>query len=413
MRMSSVLGPLAAAAVAAGAMTCGPATAGGHQGAGAAPALEVAPPGVVSTLDRLTPGQRRALVADRDGWEAATWSGGKISFWRYERSWSRVGAGRYPSVSPSPTSPRAVGYLLPGMANVTFLLRGQFTGDGSADAMAFTASRRGWGPLALTTSDTLAVADVVPEAQVADTLFFGFQLAGGLLETNLESPYYPSALGELYPLLTQWRWVPRLARFTARATNAFGATRRSPPAPAAQLDSCPGPATSGTWDVRVQVRVDAAKRFAVDEPLDFEVLLPGGRRCHIHARFDMTVELTARTASRSTAWITAPASVLGSDLLPPTPGQPIPASLFGIRAGQSPYVIPPALHIVSIRSYLGLALVGTGPGTGVGSPWTGTLTWHHGTVTEATVDAGGPTRASRSEGLTRRSGRISRISRRG
>lgn len=36
--------------------------------------------------------------------------------------------------------------------------------------------------------------------------------------------------------------------------------------------------------------MDAAERFAVDEPLDLEVLLPAGRSCHTHARFDTAVE---------------------------------------------------------------------------------------------------------------------------
>lgn len=49
----------------------------------------------------------------------------------------------------------------------------------------------------------------------------------------------------------------------------------------------------------------------------------------------------ARTAPGSIVWITAPAPVLGSDLLPTTPGRAVPVSLFGARSGQSPCVVPP------------------------------------------------------------------------
>ena len=100
----------------------------------------------------------------------------------------------------------------------------------------------------------------------------------------------------------------------------------------------------------------------------------------------------ARTAPGSIVWITAPAPVLGSDLLPTTPGRAVPVSLFSSAPAQvnNPAWSPPAVQTVLGRSYPGLALVRTRPGPGVGSSWTGALTWDHGTATEATVDAGGP-----------------------
>lgn len=376
--------------------------AGGASGVGvvpgvaaaAAPAPVVAaartggpPPVVLAELKARTPGQRQAVAPARGGWEAATWRRGLIEFWRFTRAWARVGAARYTTATPRPVSPSAVGWLLPGMANATFVFHGLFTGDGSGDAMAFTAGHRGWGPLALTTADTLAVADTVARPQVAGILFSGIEhLRSGRLLTDIESPYYAVASGELYPLLTQWDWVSRTGTFAVHATNAFTARPVAAPATAPALRACPGPSTNGTWSARVQVAVATARHFRVDEPLAWSVALPGGRTCRLSAPFDLPVSLLART-SGGDRWITAPASVLGSSLLAFRPGQPIPTTFFGSRPGESPYVIPPSLHASAILSYLGLARLGTGAGS-TAAPWSGTISLRAGRLVGASVAAG-------------------------
>jgi pimeloyl-ACP methyl ester carboxylesterase len=116
-------------------------------------------PIATAELSQLAPGMQSWIVKVPVGYEAATWDGnGNIDFWKLSSGpWQKVGASRYPDLGPNdpPYDTTVTGALLSGMSDATFIADGEFTGDGTGTAVAYTNSPHGWGVVATGPNNTL------------------------------------------------------------------------------------------------------------------------------------------------------------------------------------------------------------------------------------------------------------------
>jgi hypothetical protein len=143
---------------------------------------------------------------------------GKVSFWAWRSSKSliKVGASTYPYDPPSVGPPAAKGYgaLLTGMVHATFILTGTFSGDGSGNAVAYSASGADWGAI-----KAIANGNLAPSKQGVTFggigLGDGFEFVDGQLETADCSSTKPiSECGGNNRVLKFWAWKPQLSQFT-------------------------------------------------------------------------------------------------------------------------------------------------------------------------------------------------------
>lgn len=83
---------------------------------------------------------------------------GHVSFWSYAPRWHQVGSSGYPydSVTVGAPAVKAQGTVLAGMSNATYILTGLFSGDGTADAIAYTNGSSGWGVIKALPNGNLA-----------------------------------------------------------------------------------------------------------------------------------------------------------------------------------------------------------------------------------------------------------------
>lgn len=182
------------------------------------------PAQVAQELSARTPGQAHCIVrvAVRNvavGEEAAAYDqAGHISLWRYAAAWTFVATSTYP-YAPATLGPPQVRVrcaVLTGMAVGTYIADGSFSGDGSANAAAYTTGGRGWGAIKAESN-----ANIGPSGQ--GVTFGGIGLANefdfvrGLLQTADCSATIPIAgCSGTHRVLKLWQWAG--SDFVLRAT---------------------------------------------------------------------------------------------------------------------------------------------------------------------------------------------------
>jgi hypothetical protein len=151
------------------------------------------------------------LVRVPGGYEAASYDQrGHIRFWfdpvSSER-WQRIGTSRYPYVPQiGPPNARSDGELLRRMRHATFLITGEFTGDGSGNAVAFTTGARGWGVIKAEPNGNIGPSGR-PVGRDQIGLSYGFAFADGYLVTADCSPDRPIADCDTSPIVKRWVWT--------------------------------------------------------------------------------------------------------------------------------------------------------------------------------------------------------------
>ena len=165
--------------------------------------------------DRLTAqtnGEAHVLVAVSGGFEAAAFDQrANIQFWRSvgnSVNWTQVGTSTYP-YSPSiggPADAKVSGALLSRMRHATFIVTGNFTGDSSGNAVAFTTGPKGWGVIKAEPNGNIGPSG---QAVGADRigLSYGFSFSGGKLVTEDCRTDQAIALCGSNPITKSWLWT--------------------------------------------------------------------------------------------------------------------------------------------------------------------------------------------------------------
>jgi hypothetical protein len=91
------------------------------------------------------------------------------------------------------------------MRNATFIVTGNFTGDGSGNAVAYTTGAKGWGAIKAESNGRIGPSGQ-PVGSDAIGLSFGFAFVGGLLQTKDCPPNRPIADCGAYPVVKLWAW---------------------------------------------------------------------------------------------------------------------------------------------------------------------------------------------------------------
>jgi hypothetical protein len=164
---------------------------------------------LAARLAALTPGQRLVLVAITGGFEAVSYDqNAHLSFWKSTGTdWAHVGASTYP-YSPTiggPADAQAIGTVLARMRDATFIVTGNFTGDGSGNAVAYTTGASGWGAIKAEPNGRIGPSGhPVGSDQIG--LSFGFAFVGGLLQTKDCPLNQPVAACGANPVVKLWVW---------------------------------------------------------------------------------------------------------------------------------------------------------------------------------------------------------------
>jgi len=136
----------------------------------------------------------------------------QVSFWHWDKAKHEITHGGFSTYPYDPTGlgqPQATarGALLTGMSHATFIVKGNFSGDGSGNAVAYTDSTtKGWGAIKAIPNGNLA-----PSGQGVAVSGIGlsqdFDFVDGLLETADCSSNIPiSECGGNNRILKFWRW---------------------------------------------------------------------------------------------------------------------------------------------------------------------------------------------------------------
>jgi len=325
----------------------------------------------------VAPGMRQTIVIVGTGYEAATYDpAGDIDFWQYTHNhWTRIGHSSCNTL-PDPPDPTITGALLDGMGTATFIATGMFTADGSLNYIAFGDGPHGWGAIGPSRIGNRLVMTGRPAGSVFSQYWREYFFDGSLA-TEIENPYFTTAQGGQYPLITYWRWDYAKNYFVDAHDNAFTATQANPP-PASQphLGTCATRNLYGTFGEQIQV--ETPHTYGVDEDLSVTVdTPPSGPVCTFRVAPDIPTTLKIETTSGGSQWITAPAWILEAGM--PLTGGVVP--IFYVAPGQTPWVIPPRFHPKAITSYLGVPASDVFPGCGcTAAPTYGDITIAHGVV---------------------------------
>jgi hypothetical protein len=151
------------------------------------------------------------LVAVPGGYEAATYDQrGHVRFWFDPVSslrWRLIGTSRYPYVPQiGPPGAESDGRLLRYMRHATFIITGQFTGDGSGNAVAFTTGARGWGVIKAKKNGNIGPSGR-PVGRDQIGLSYGFAFSGGYLVTADCSLDRPISDCDTHPVVKRWVWT--------------------------------------------------------------------------------------------------------------------------------------------------------------------------------------------------------------
>jgi hypothetical protein len=334
-----------------------------------APAYAVsstAPAQVAATLTAATPGMARVIVAIGGGhYEAAVYDkAGHIDFWKYSGSkWAEVGRSSYPRIQQGPTTTTletVVGRQLTGMSDATFITTGGFTGDSTGNAIAFGRGPRGWGTMALEPGNVLVPTGNGSTNNDTPGIFFNEDFSGGQLETIVENPYFSTASGSEFPLVTYWSWDNAAAHFVDARDNLFVSHSVAPSPNAPTPSACPKTPLNGTYQFFVQVGTPVATHAGYAQfglPVVVHAIGPHGMGKATCASqvlaADMPIVVDADTkGDKSDVWITAPAWLLD---VPAVGGTLSPLTVQSGPAGTTPWMVPPSLHIATVVSNLGVS----------------------------------------------------------
>lgn len=162
-------------------------------------------------LEAQTNGEPNVMIRVPGGFEAATYDqSGGIQFWREPASatsWSQIGTSSYPYVSQiGPPEASVQGALLRNMKNATFIVHGNFTGDGSGNAVAFTTGSKGWGVIKAEPNGNIGPSgQPVGSDQIG--LSYDFAFRSGYLETKDCPLDRPISDCDTHPITKLWRWA--------------------------------------------------------------------------------------------------------------------------------------------------------------------------------------------------------------
>jgi hypothetical protein len=187
------------------------------------PSTALAPPSlaqVTDLLDTLVPGDQTDVVPVPRGSEAIAYDqSGQVTFWTFTTAWTPTGASSYPfnAALVGPADATATGTLLPGMADATFIVDGAFSGDGSANAVAFTTGPHGWGVIkAEANGNLISSGQGVSFSEIG--LEEGDYFVNGQLETaDCSATLSIASCGGVDRVLKFWSWNGQEFVLTATA----------------------------------------------------------------------------------------------------------------------------------------------------------------------------------------------------
>lgn len=175
-------------------------------------------------LERNDAGRVATPVAVPSGFEImVVGQKGLVSFWSWRSSTKtlvKVGLSSYPydPASVGPPHATGVGTVLSGMAHVTFIVTGTFSGDGSGRAVAYTRGSKVWGAIKAVSNGNLA-----PSSKGVTFGGLGlenqFAFISGYLQTADCSTTKPiSECSGNNRVLKFWKWDSSLSQFTLDST---------------------------------------------------------------------------------------------------------------------------------------------------------------------------------------------------
>jgi hypothetical protein len=134
------------------------------------------------------------------------------------------------------------------MSDATFIVDGDFSGDGTANAVAFASGPDGFGVLTTRASGTLASTGqggVYPAPSgTSDPRTYEDEFQNGLLITEQNSGAFDEAFGAGFPIIWRWKWSG--ASFQMVGNNIV--TARAATAPTATVAPMPsGAPPDGTY----------------------------------------------------------------------------------------------------------------------------------------------------------------------
>ena len=359
-------------------------------GAPAYAAPAATPAQVAATLTAVTPGMARVVVAIGGGdYEAAVYDkAGHIDFWKYSGpKWAEVGRSSYPRIQQGPTTTTletVVGRQLTGMADATFITTGGFTGDSTGNALAFGRGPRGWGTIALKPGNILVPTGNGSTNNDTPGIFFNEDFVGGQLETIVENPYFSTATGSEFPLITYWSWDNAASHFVDARDNLFVSHSVAPAPHAPTPSACPKAPLNGTYQVFVQVGTPVAAHAGLGLPVVVHAIAPlgvGKPTCASGVLpADMPIVVDAATkADKNYVWVTAPAWLLDV----PFVGTSSALTVQSGPLGTTPWMVPASLHIATVVSDLGIS--GQNADGQTEEPVAARCTFAHGIITAVVV----------------------------
>jgi pimeloyl-ACP methyl ester carboxylesterase len=312
------------------------------------------------------------------GYEAASWmDSGAVTFWKWTPAtltWTVVGTSSYPVLPGPDAGPTRsiVGKALPGMIDAVFIANGQYSGDGTGSYIAFSNGPKGWGTLVPQPDGTLVATGNRSTDNGTPGNSYSERFDGNLLEIAAPSALPYGTNGSEWMVIKEWKWGG--TQFVLNHSNIFTAqAAASPPAvdsvPVIPLNTCPANPPDGTyaaWQSYATTSFANIGRTIGQEPRQVEISMtqsaigdgPGLGICRFDVSPYLAVTIPVGTASGS-EWITAPAWLLSRGTPPDheiwddlqgsrldDPNQTWWSYAFSNTDG-SPYLIPPALGVVS------------------------------------------------------------------
>jgi hypothetical protein len=333
------------------------------------------------------------------GYEAVTYDQhGHIDFWDYAGLWRLVAKQNYPrSLGVGDANicgkPGIVvtGALLHGARHATYIVCGQFSGDGSGWDVVFTRTADGWRYV------MPRGRDLVPtgfSATYFNSLFLYAHFADGRLVTGIDTGVFGSAFASAFPLAEEWRYSgtgferAHDSSFTARAASA--PTISPSPLPTT-------PSRNGVYGVAIRrIGIKSTVGFTRDAqvtitvepevihgPLPFDkALAPSGPNQVFDVAANTNVLFPVFRGS-GISYITAPAWYIAGLALSNGKGINIeslpeesPATFS--KPDQMPWYIPPSLHVSSFAA-------GTDSFTAVAKPASAELTFRNGVIDQIAI----------------------------
>lgn len=339
--------------------------------AAAAPSPSGRTAATVATLAQppLGAGQRAVSVAVPGGLQAAVYDQhGHVGFYGLPggaHTWTHLGSSSYPVLQPATTTRiyTARGVRLTGMSNAVFIFTGYFTGDGSADYLAFGTGPHGWGVLDARGNTVVATGHGSTD-NTTPGLALHIQATGGLLEVSSPSDTLSVAQSPLLPVNRFYHWTG--TAFSLTRDNILTAAAASAPRPDGasikQVTNCRKALPDGTYDAPENaVSRNPRTPFNINNnvPVTVNLFDADERACAftVPAAFGIAIPMT--TAAHRIRWITAPVWLLTTSGTLGDPwgdmqGSDSDGSIQGVRTfrprGAAPYFIPRSLNVTRLSA---------------------------------------------------------------